>query len=58
MQSRLAYWAVQYRAVNEMPSHERPEKEIIEDDERFDTWCETWVRDKEQELARLRAARR
>jgi hypothetical protein len=41
-----------YKFIYELPSYERPDDALIDDDEKLDAWFERWTRDKEREVAR------
>jgi hypothetical protein len=42
-----------YKAVMEMMPHERPDDTIINDDVKFDRWCEQFTREQAVKLAKL-----
>lgn len=52
-QLALAKWIRIYKAVLEMPPHERPDDTIVNDDAKFDKWCDRFTREQAQRLAKL-----
>jgi len=48
----LANWILFYRSVFELPPHEAPGDDVIEDDERMDAWYRNYQRERTKEGAR------
>lgn len=53
----LLHWGQIYKSVYEMPSTDRPDDAIIDNDAAFDRWHEHFVRERAVEAAKIKAQR-